>query len=324
MSYRLMSRFHILSVLPVLLLLVGCFETLEKEKKDSSGQSSQRATVLEDRFESEITALQSLSLNGTTLEGMWVVFYSENVAESDGELVGIDSWSILEISHEAESTSLQVLNHANCQASSPETYRYTIETSTISASSFRITNTNSFLFPAANSEVRVEIDESGRVLEFSDYVKATDDANSISMKAYKARDVIADSIGSFTLGGNDYSVSCLSYSDSWVLTEVIGDDLRYSEQMLKGSGSASLIFSITEAREELEQTSQTLDSDRNDYILATIEAVDVSEQFRTESVGGVTSAITLNINSNLSIGANFSRSDGLEAVLDVDLVNVKQ
>ena len=73
---------------------------------------------------------------------------------------------------------------------------------------------------------QVEIDESGRVLEFSDYVKATDDANSISMKAYKARDVIADSIGSFTLGGNDYSVSCLSYSDSWVLTEVIGDDLR--------------------------------------------------------------------------------------------------
>jgi hypothetical protein len=307
-----------------LLLLAGCFETLEKEKKLNDGQSSQSGTVIEDRFEKEIATLQSLSLSGASLEGLWLVFYSESVAETDGQSIGIDAWTILEISHEAESTSLQVLNHANCQTNTPESYQYTIDTSAISASSFRIPSNSSFLSPAAKNDVVVEIDESGRMLEFADYVKAADDANTINMKAYKARDAVADSFGSFVLDGKEYVVSCLSYSDGWVLTEASGDDIRQSEQALIGSGSANLLFSIAEVAEETGQSDQASESEFSDFISAAVQADNVSEKFATESVGGLVSSVTLNINSDLSIDANFSRTDGLEASLDVDIVNTTQ
>jgi len=141
------------------------------------------------------------------------------VAEENGLSIGIDAWTILEVSHEAESTSLKVLNHTSCQTSEPETYEYTMETSAISASSFRISSSNSFLYPAAKDEVVVTIDESGRILEFADYA---------------------------------------------------------------------------------------------------------SEKFATTSVSGVVSTATLNINSDLSMAASFSRSDGVEASLEVDLLDVAE
>ena len=320
MLYRLKCRFYRLCALPVFIFLVGCFETLEKEKKTSDDRSSQPGMVIEDRFGDEIAALQSLSLSGTSLEGLWLVFYSENVAEEDTLSLGIDGWTILEISHEAESTSLQVLNRTSCQTNTPEAYQYTMETSTISASTFRIPSSSSFMYPAAKDEVVVTVDDSGRMLEFADYTKEADDANMIKMKAYKARDAVADAFGFFVLGGQEYTVSCLSYSDSWELAEAVGDDIRQSEQVLMGSGSADLLFSIV----EFDESDQDASSGSSDFISADIQADSVSEKFATESVGGLVSTATLNINSDLSMTANFSRSDGLEASLEVDLLDVTQ
>ena len=317
---RLKCRFYRLCALPVFILLVGCFETLEKEKKTSDDQSSQSGTIVEDRFEREISTLKSLPLSGASLEGLWLVFYSENVAEEDGLSIGIDAWTILEISHEAESTSLKVLNRTSCQTSTPETYQYAMETSAISASSFRISSSNSFLYPAAKDEVVVTVDESGRMLEFADYAKAAEDSSTIKMKAYKARDGLADSFGSFVLNSQEYAVSCLSYSDSWALSEAAGDDIRQSEQVLVGSGSANLLFSIVEYNE----SDQEAGSGSSDFISADIQADSASEKFATTSVSGVVSTATLNINSDLSMAANFSRSDGVEASLEVDLLNVAE
>ena len=320
MFYRLKCRFYRLCALPVFILLVGCFETLEKEKKTSDGQSSQSGTVVEDRFENEIATLESLPLSSASLEGLWLVFYSENVAEEDGLSIGIDAWTILEISHGAEGGSLQVLNRESCKKSAPETFEYTIDTSMISASTFRIPNSSSFLYPAAKDEVVVTIDESGRMLEFADYAKEANDANKIKMKAYKARDTLVDSFGSFALNGQEYTVSCLSYSDSWALAEAVGDDIRQSEQVLMGSGSANLLFSIV----EFEESDQEASSGSSDFISADIQAENVSEEFTTTSGSGVVSTATLNINSDLSMTANFSRSDGVEASLEVDLLDVAE
>jgi hypothetical protein len=76
--------------------------------------------------------------------------------------------------------------------------------------------------------------------------------------------------------------------------------------------------------EEAGQSDQASESEFSDFISAAVQADNVSEKFATESVGGLVSSVTLNINSDLSIDANFSRTDGLEASLDVDIVNTTQ
>ncbi len=320
MFYRLKCRFYRLCALSVFILLVGCFDTLEKEKKTSDGQSSPPGKEIEDRFKKEIATLESLPLSRASLEGLWLAFYSENIAEEDSLSIGIDAWTILEISHDAEGGSLQVLNRASCENNSPKTFEYTIDTSTISASTFRIPRSNSFLYPAAKDEVVVTVDESGRMLEFAGYAKETGDASTIKMKAYKARDTVVDSFGSFVLSGQEYAVSCLSYSDSWALSEAAGDDIRQSEQVLMGSGPANLLFSIV----EYDESDQEDGSGSSDFISADIQADSASEKFATTSVSGVVSTATLNINSDLSMAAIFSRSDGVEASLEVDLLDVAE
>ena len=197
MANRLISRCQILCATSI--LLTGCFETLQKEKKAGGDTSFQSEAVIENRFKEEIETLRSLSLSGSSLEGLWMVFYSESIAEEDGQSIGIEAWTLLEISHEAESASLKVVNLVNCSTDSPASYTYTISQGVIAGSSFNISNDNSFLYPPAKNEVIVTLDESGRMLEFSDYTRSGDDSSTLKMTAYKAQDSVSDSFGVFTL-----------------------------------------------------------------------------------------------------------------------------
>ena len=186
----------------------------------------------------------------------------------------------------------------------------------MSGSSFVISSADSFLCPVANADVFVEIDSSLRKLEFNDYIKTGVDANVVSMLAYKFQDTFEESYGSLVLDNDTYSVSCLSYSDSWVLVEASGDDIRQSIEKVSGSGAdGNLAFSV----EAFVDTSDQ--SDSSDSITVLVELVNskTEEQFKTVNPDGAVSTIIFNVNSDLTMDAEFSRPDEVSGSMNASV-----
>ena len=318
MLNRLMSGFRVICTSFLLAGLTACFDTLEKEKK---GGNSTLQPSFEERFEQEIETLQSLPLNGQSLAGLWMVFYSKSGQNVNDERFSEQAWSLLQISHENESTSLQVKNLKNCQTDTPSSYHYTINTTVINGSSFHIPIDGSFLYPTASAEVLVQVDSSGRILDFADYTNSEGDSSTISMAAYKVQDETAALLGTLILDSVEYPISCLSYSDTGLLLEAIGEDTLQSEQVITGSGADELFFSVIEGSVQSEQVPE---SDTSEFISVDIQAIGVAEEFKTPNDGGIVSTMTFNVNSDLTIDAEFTRPDGFSGSIEVNLSNLSQ
>ncbi|MBV1872299.1 MAG: hypothetical protein KUG83_07100 [Gammaproteobacteria bacterium] len=316
MTARLMFQFRLLCIAIALASLLGCFETLEKESSIGSGSSDR--SIVENNFNEEIQTLEALALTGSTLNGLWLVFYSEEGEDSAGTSFGQHAWSILRINHSTDSTTLTAQNLENCSTDSPVSYQYTVEDDLIKPSSFVVPGSDSILNLSATADVVVSIDSSGRILSFADYIKSGDDASSVSTVAHKLQNEITGSFGTIALEGVSYEISCLSYADAWV--EASGDDIRQAQQTVSGGGPSSLVFSVNELKDESKQTDQDDDLQVSDSLSVDIQAEGLSETFSTVSAEGISSAITLSTGPDLSFDAVFARSDGVSGSLSGNLI----
>ena len=256
------------------------------------------------------------------MNGLWLVFYSEEGEDSAGTLFGQHAWSILHINHSAGSTTLTAKNLESCSTDSPISYQYTVEDDLIKSSSFVVPGSDSILNLSGTSDVRVSIDSSGRILSFTDYVKSGDDASTVSTVAHKFQDETTGSFGAIVLEGVSYEISCLSYAEAWV--EASGDDIRQAQKTVSGGGPSSLFFSVNDLKDESKQADLNDDLQVSDSLSVEIQTAGLSEAFSTVSAGGISSTITLSIGTDLSIDAVFVRSDGVSGSLNGNLIESSQ
>ncbi|MBV1874512.1 MAG: hypothetical protein KUG80_07015, partial [Gammaproteobacteria bacterium] len=110
---------YLMQLLCVLLVqpLTGCFETLEREAHEDS---SELPSVVEGVFESEVEVLNSLTLNNSSLDGLWIAFNVETGSNSSSE--GINSWNLLKLDLIGDVVSIS--NYGDCTDDTPVSYDY--------------------------------------------------------------------------------------------------------------------------------------------------------------------------------------------------------
>lgn len=320
MSFMLRNIYPKSLLLVLASSLTACFETLEKQEKIKSSNGSIYRMV-EDEFSQEIAMLEELSLDGSSLSGLWIAFYTKELPDNDSLEAGISAWTLFEVSHQAESTNFTITGLNDCSSHDLESFQYSINQSVIASSYFSIEGSSSYLFPPTQDIVQVTINNSGRELNFSDYVSADDDESLTRMSAYKLSDSNERYFGSVELSdGRTYEVSCLAYSKKWSLTELNGDDLRRSEVALLGFGNESMFLTAKAVLEEYESDSPEGVTIGTEFVSFEISIEEASEIFSTEdSEAGAKSTGTYTEDVDLVFSLDVSRSDGLEGAVELDL-----
>ena len=300
-------RRYLMQLLCLLLVqpLTGCFETLEREPHEDS---SEPPSVVEDVFESEVEVLNSLTLNNSSLDGLWIVFNVETDSNSSSE--GINRWNLLKLDLIGDVVSIS--NYADCTDDVPVSYDYDVESSLLTPGTFDISTTNSFLHVPASSTVFAQI-ESANEISFSDYSKSSDLSRQIVMRAFKLRDSYSDEVGDFVINNFAYDVDCAAYTHVWSEEEdTLGNTIKVPVYTLQGSGIDELSFTFVDDASK--------DADSASVLSVSVRQGDsIDYEFSTEVLDGSADQVALSILGDLSSEASFEGANGESGSLLIDL-----
>ena len=298
---------YLMQLLCVLLVqpLTGCFETLEREAYEDS---SEPPSVVEGVFESEVEVLNSLTLNNSSLDGLWITFNVETDSNSSSE--GINSWNLLKLDLIGDVVSIS--NYGDCTDDTPVSYDYDVKSSLLTPGTFDISTTNSFLHVPASSTVFAQI-ESANEISFSDYSKSSDLSRQIVMRAFKLRDSYSDEVGDFVINNFAYDVDCAAYTHVWSEEEdTLGNTIKLPVYTLQGSGIDELSFTF------VDDASQ--DTDSASVLSVSVRQGDsIDYEFSTEVLDGSADQVALSIFGDLSSEASFEGNNGESGSLLIDL-----
>lgn len=300
-------RRYLMQLLCLLLAqsLTGCFETLEREPHEDS---SETPSVVEGIFESEVEVLNSLTLNNSSLDGLWIVFNVETGSNSSSE--GINRWNLLKLDLIGDVVSIS--NYGDCTDDVPVSYDYDVESSLLTPGTFDISTTNSFLHVPASSTVFAQI-ESANEISFSDYSKSSDLSRQVVMRAFKLRDSYSDEVGDFVINNFAYDVDCAAYTHVWSEEEdTLGNTIKLPVYTLRGSGVDELSFTF------VDDASQ--DTDSTSVLSVSVRQGDsIDYEFSTEVLDGSADQVALSIFGDLSSEASFEGNNGESGSLLIDL-----
>ena len=301
-----MSKYRCFMQLLCLILvqpLTGCFETLEREANEVS---SELASPIEDVFTSEVDAINGLTLDNDSLDGLWISFNVETNIESSSE--GVNSWTLLSIDLIDDVVSIS--NYGHCADDTPATYDYNVQSSLLTPGSFDVLTGNSFLYIPASDTVSAQI-ESANEISFSEYANSLEPSRQIVMRAFKLRDSYAAGLGAFVIDDFAYDVSCVAYKHVWNEEEdTLGNLVKVPVYTLQGSGIDELNFVFID------------DSNAESESVTSVELTQgnsIDYAFNTESVDGSTDHVVLRIIGDLSYEASFDSDEGESGSLLIDL-----